>query len=94
MTQITTQFTQTVSKELNEALDKKRTSADAKKILEAVQRLKGKIRPLHPGIDDSTLASYFIVEIAKGADSKEAIAALNTLPGITAAYVKPKEELA
>jgi hypothetical protein len=94
MTQITTQFTQTVSKELNEALDKKKTSANAKKIIDAVQKLKGKIKPLHPGIDDSTLASYFIVEIANSADSKEAITALNQLPGITAAYVKPKEELA
>jgi hypothetical protein len=94
MTIISTQFTQKTASELNDALSNKKTSADAKKILEAVQKLQATIRPLHPGINDPTLSSYFVVEVPNSTDTQKAISALNRLPGITAAYAKPNEELA
>ena len=92
MTQITTQFTQQISKELQDALQQKRVSSDAKKILEGIQKLSAKIRPLHPGIDDSNLVSYFIVELPKSANTTQAIAKINKLPGVTAAYAKAQEQ--
>jgi hypothetical protein len=94
MNQITTQFTQEISKELREALQQKAVSSSAKKIIEGVQKLNAKIRSLHPGVDDPNLGSYFVVELPRGANANQAISKLNKLPGITAAYAKPQESLA
>ena len=94
MNQITTQFTQEVSRELQEALQHKKVSSTAKKIIEGIQKLNAKIRPLHPGIDDPTLSSYFVVELPRGANPTQEISKLNKLPGITAAYAKPQDRLA
>jgi hypothetical protein len=94
MTPITTQFTLNISKELQDALQQKKVSSTAKKIIEGVQKLNAKIRPLHPGIDDPALSRYFIVELPRGANANQEIPKLNKLPGITAAYAKPQDHLA
>ena len=94
MTPITTQFTPEVSRELQDALQQKKVSPTARKIIEGVQKLNAKLRPLHPGVDDATLGSYFIVELPRGANAPQEIAKLKKLPGVTAAYAKPQEQLA
>jgi hypothetical protein len=50
------------------------------------------LMPMHPGVDDSTLASYFTADVDD--DQVETVLdALRSSAAIEAAYVKPADEL-
>ncbi|MBA2515532.1 MAG: hypothetical protein H0V26_14590 [Solirubrobacterales bacterium] len=49
------------------------------------------LRPLHPGVDDPALATFYVAD-APDADAAEALRRdLVDLPGVQAAYVKPPD---
>ena len=51
------------------------------------------ILPMHPGTDDSTLRTYFTVDVTNAASAERVVARLRESPAIAAAYVKPPEAL-
>ena len=52
-----------------------------------------KLVPLHPGIDDEALGSYFAVEVPDSETAKTVVRYLRPCRGIRAAYVKPADAL-
>ena len=58
-------------------------------VRQALDQLGVALAPLHPGIDDEQLATYYAAELASQAGAKAA-ERLRSVPGVTAAYVKPK----
>ena len=52
-----------------------------------------KLVPLHPGIDDEALGSYFAVEVPDSETAKTVVRYLRPCRGIRAAYIKPADAL-
>lgn len=51
------------------------------------------LRPMHPGVTDSELQAYFIVEAPEAVDTQVAVERIRACPAVQAAYVKPPDEL-
>jgi len=47
------------------------------------------LKPLHPGVSDPQLQSYFMISGVTSADADHIVAALRTLDEVEAAYVQP-----
>jgi hypothetical protein len=52
-----------------------------------------KLVPLHPGINDEALGSYFAVEVPDSETAKTVVRYLRPCRGIRAAYIKPADAL-
>jgi hypothetical protein len=53
-------------------------------------RLAASIKPLHPEVDDETLATYFTLEVTDRATADQAVQQLLRCRDVRAAYVKPR----
>ena len=51
------------------------------------------LKPVHPGVQDSTLAQYFTVDVAHTEDAERIAAALRRFRAVEAAYAKPDAEV-
>jgi hypothetical protein len=51
------------------------------------------LEPVHPGVSDPTLASYFTVEVPDEDTAKRVIERLKLRKGVEGAYIKPSDEL-
>lgn len=50
------------------------------------------IAPQHPGVDDPTLSTYFVADVADRGAAESLVSALLALPEVDGAYLKPGEE--
>ena len=50
-------------------------------------------QPMHPDTDDSTLRTYFTVDVPNAASAERVAARLRDSPAIAAAYVKPPDAM-
>ena len=62
-------------------------------IAAAAQAFGGTVRPLIPLSTDPQLKRYFAVEVPDAGQAQEAAAAFRQNTAVTAAYVKPADEL-
>jgi len=51
------------------------------------------VRPVHPGVEDPNLRSYFCVEAPDLATATEIISRFQKCSSVQSAYLKPREEL-
>lgn len=58
---------------------------------EAVSRVGINLRPMHPGVTDPNLASYYYVETPDQPAAERVIAQLRQCNSVEAAYLKPPE---
>ena len=58
---------------------------------DAASRLGINIQPMHPGVTDPTLASYFYVETPDQPTADRVIGQLQQLKSVEAAFLKPPE---
>lgn len=65
-------------------------SGESKALVEALDSLQVELQPLHPNIDDPSLASQFTVEAGDRGAAEAVAKRLRSLPGVTAAYLKPR----
>lgn len=61
-------------------------------IRDAAARAGVTLRPAHPAVSDPPLSTWFTADL-RDADVPRALAALQALPGVTAAYAKPQDAL-
>jgi hypothetical protein len=84
-----------LSPEITQALDKGEPLENAASDIQSVlDGLAVQLKPLHPGVDDEKLASYFTVDVADSARANEVLQRLRPCRGVQAAYMKPPAELA
>jgi hypothetical protein len=75
-------------------LHQQRISSPELEELSKIQRsLDIVLAPVHPRIKDSSLASYFTVEVPDEAKAKLVIERLKLCKAVDAAYIKPSDEL-
>jgi hypothetical protein len=68
--------------------------AQDQQLAELRRVLKGyRVEPLHPGSTDRSLSSYYCARVPDMKSASEVIEAARGLSSVTAAYVKPKDEL-
>lgn len=72
--------------------DRRLARPDIRDALRTIDELDLSLEPMHPGIDDPQLASYFQVDVPDQRTADRVAAKLRTSPAIEAAYVKPREE--
>ena len=65
-----------------------RTALDA-----LVHELGVSLRVMHADTDDSTLSTYFTVDVPDGMSAEHVAARLRDSPAVAAAYVKPAEAM-
>ncbi|HEY0323790.1 MAG TPA: hypothetical protein VGC66_22750 [Pyrinomonadaceae bacterium] len=83
-----------LDKEAALALQGQQPETDAsRQIIEAANELGATLKPMHPGTADPDLASYFFVEVPDAATAERVISRLSRSSAITAAYLKPPDEL-
>ena len=51
------------------------------------------LRVMHPNTDDSTLRTYFTVDVPDGTSAEHVAARLRDSPAVAAAYVKPPDAM-
>jgi len=49
--------------------------------------------PMHPGVDDARLATYFVVEVADRETADRVVNELLQSPAVEGAYIKPPDAL-
>lgn len=69
------------------------TRDDASALDRLARELGIAFRPLHPDTDDSTLRTYFTVDVPSPASADRVAARLRDSPAIAAAYVKPPDAM-
>jgi hypothetical protein len=62
-------------------------------ILQAMTELGVVLEPMHPGVEDPSLASFFMIEVPDPASAERVIARLQQSQAIEAAYLKPPDAL-
>jgi hypothetical protein len=62
-------------------------------LAEVLDTLTVSLVPLHPGVDDGTLSSYFAVDVPDYKTAETVVRRLRPCRGIRAAYVKPVDAL-
>ena len=67
-------------------------SPEAEETERAAAELGTVLEPMHPGIADPVLATYFTVEVADPAAAERLLEELGANPAIEAAYIKPPDE--
>ncbi len=68
-------------------------SPAADELAAVVGQLGATVEPVHPGVDDPQLATYFTVEAANMIGAEQLLDRLRSHPAILAAYIKPADEL-
>ena len=58
-----------------------------------VQKLGLKLEPVHPRTTDPVLATYYRVQAPDAPTAKRVVESVRRLPSISAAYVKPADEV-
>lgn len=64
----------------------------ASSVLGVARQAGATIAPQHPGVQDSTLASYFLAQVPERATAERLVTVLLAVPGVESAYLKPDEE--
>jgi hypothetical protein len=59
----------------------------------ALNNLSVDLTPLHPGVDDETLGSYFAIDVPDSKTAEQIVRRLRPVRGIRAAYVTPADAL-
>lgn len=67
-------------------------TADSRELMEITQELGVALEPLHPGVEDLSLARYFVIEVADPAAAEQVIARLQGSNAVEAAYLQPPGE--
>jgi hypothetical protein len=62
-------------------------------IVQATTELGVTLEPMHPGVEDPSLASFFMLEVADLASAERVIARLQGCEAVEAAYLKPPDAL-
>ncbi len=73
--------------------DPRLASRAAEELAAVVGELGSAVEPIHPGVDDPQLATYFTVEAAGMTEAERLLERLRSHPAILAAYIKPADEL-
>jgi hypothetical protein len=73
--------------------DQRLASPAAEELAAVVGELGSTVEPVHPGVDDPQLATYFTVEAASMPEADRLLERLRSHPAILAAYIKPADEL-
>ena len=66
---------------------------ESEELSRVVETLGATLMPMHPGMEDPSLMSYFIVEVTDPEATQQAIDRLRQLKVVEAAYLKPLDEL-
>lgn len=59
---------------------------------QVVARVGAVVHPVHPGVPDRLLTSYFFIEVPDTAAAVDLLDELQRTPGVDAAYVEPSAE--
>lgn len=63
---------------------------EAKEVAEAAGEMGVSLEPMHPGVEDPTLAQFFTVQVTDDA-VEQVIERLRNCEAVEAAYIKPPE---
>jgi hypothetical protein len=66
-------------------------SPEATEVARAAAELGTVLEPIHPGVDDPHLETYFTVDVADSAAADRLLEELGANPAIEAAYIKPPD---
>jgi hypothetical protein len=66
---------------------------DSDELLKTAAELHLSLVPLHPGVEDPQLTTYFTAEVADHAQVQEVISRLRQCHAVEAAYVKPQDAM-
>jgi len=66
---------------------------DSDELLKTAAELHLSLVPLHPGVEDPQLTTYFTAEVADHAHVQEVISRLRQCHAVEAAYVKPQDAM-
>jgi hypothetical protein len=67
------------------------SSPEAEEVARAAAELGTVLEPIHPGVDDPHLETYFTVEVADPAAADRLLEEFGANPAIEAAYIKPSD---
>ena len=65
----------------------------ATEVLRAAEELGATLRPMHPGVRDPELSTYFFVEVPDQPTAGRIISRLQNCDAVESAYVKPPDEM-
>lgn len=68
----------------------KSATPEANEVAEAADEMGVSLQPMHPGVEDSTLAQFFTVQVPDDA-VEQVIERLRNCRAVEAAYIKPPE---
>ncbi len=68
-------------------------SGTAEELVRIANEFGVTVEPVHPGVQDPQLASYFTVRVPDGPTAERVIQRLRQSDRVEAAYVKPADEL-
>lgn len=66
--------------------------ANTRRILSLLEEFGADLQPTFPKVDDPELKTHFFIDVADSRAAKTLASRLAAVPGIEAAYVKPREE--
>jgi len=87
---VTVQLAPDLARKLQQGSGRGKACAELNGVL---KNLSVKLVPLHPGIDDEALGSYFAVEVPDSETAQNVVRNLRPCRGIRAAYIKPADAL-
>lgn len=67
--------------------------ANILRILSLLKEFGADLRPTFPEVDDPELKTHFFIDVADSRAAKTLASRLAAVPGVEAAYVKPREEV-
>jgi hypothetical protein len=88
--QITVRVTEDVARAIHQ---KGPSTTESEELFKVTNELGVLLNPMHPDVEDSILASFFIVEVPDKTTADRVITHLQQSKAIEAAYVKPPDEL-
>lgn len=65
----------------------------ANEVAQAAKELGVELEPMHPGVEDSSLAQFYTVEVPDTATAEKVIKRLRSCAAVEAAYLKPPDAL-
>lgn len=66
-------------------------SEDAQRFIDAASRRTTSLEPVHPGVDDPSLATWFTLTVRTADDAERLLDELRDDPAVEAAYIKPTD---
>ena len=76
-----------------EVIIKLDNAASQTSVLNALKKLKVRLRQMHEGTNDPELASYFYANVNSIYDAQQLIFDIKNIDSVEAAYLKPQAEL-